>query len=261
MVLTLFQNFIGPKNLDGQNSDLIEMSDLSRVNWTRVTREIPRPGNSSRHPESESESFNSVPCSSGPPSSWGPWDGRLGSGGQRLNLGRLYGDGRHSPVRKTSSEERSTFKEYQSREQHHGKYQSMESPSGEFPPSQAALTQVERQFLQTLTKVQSTMEKNEFRLAEQDRRDVIKSEWQEVALVVDRVLLLVFVVSTLSITMAILLHAPHSREFLLGPLDGGGIENKTTAAVSHEENSSAGAVVDVGVIGNGLSEKRTESKL
>ena len=74
----------------------------------------------------------------------------------------------------------------------------------------------ERQFLRTLNKVHQTIEKNEFRLAEQDRKDSIKRDWQQVALVVDRVLLFIFMVTTLSITAAMLLHAPHARDFLFG---------------------------------------------
>lgn len=76
---------------------------------------------------------------------------------------------------------------------------------------------VEQYFIRTLEKVYSTIEKNKQRLAEQDRREAIKRDWQQVALVVDRLLLVVFMVATLSITSAILLHAPHSREFLFGP--------------------------------------------
>lgn len=74
----------------------------------------------------------------------------------------------------------------------------------------------ERCFLRMLDRVHRTIEKSEFRLAEQERRDAIKREWQLVALVVDRVLLVVFTIATLSITAAILLHAPHSAEFIFG---------------------------------------------
>jgi len=44
----------------------------------------------------------------------------------------------------------------------------------------------ERQFLRVLNKVYQTIERNEVRLAEQDRKDAIKLEWQQVALVIDR---------------------------------------------------------------------------
>ena len=44
----------------------------------------------------------------------------------------------------------------------------------------------ERQFLRVLNKVYQTIERSEVRIAEQDRRDAIKLEWQQVALVIDR---------------------------------------------------------------------------
>lgn len=44
----------------------------------------------------------------------------------------------------------------------------------------------ERQFLRVLNKVYVHIERSEARLAEQDRKDVIKLEWQQVALVIDR---------------------------------------------------------------------------
>ena len=175
---------------------MFEMTERNLENGgTRGLREPPfrsrRPSHHST--ESVSTTFTTVPpCSSGPPASpcgslWGATRGRRAPGGQASTGGQRGGGLGDSP-----------------------------------PPTGASLTHVERQFLQTLTKVQQTMEKNEFRLAEQDRRDVIKSEWQQVALVVDRVLLLAFMVTTLSITMAILLHAPHSKEFILGLASGAG---------------------------------------
>ena len=49
-----------------------------------------------------------------------------------------------------------------------------------------AIDNFERQFLRVLNKVYQTIERNDARLAEQDRRDAIKLEWQQVALVIDR---------------------------------------------------------------------------
>lgn len=49
-----------------------------------------------------------------------------------------------------------------------------------------AIDNFERQFLRVLNKVYHTIERNDVRLAEQDRRDAIKLEWQQVALVIDR---------------------------------------------------------------------------
>lgn len=44
----------------------------------------------------------------------------------------------------------------------------------------------ERQFLRVLNKVYQHIERSEARLADQDRKDVIKLEWQQVALIIDR---------------------------------------------------------------------------
>jgi len=74
----------------------------------------------------------------------------------------------------------------------------------------------EREFYETMLKVSRTIEKNEARLVELDRREFIKTEWQEVALVVDRLLLLVFIGMTVGITLSILLRAPHSLDFVFG---------------------------------------------
>jgi hypothetical protein len=50
----------------------------------------------------------------------------------------------------------------------------------------------------------STVDCFQIRLTEQDRRDAIKLEWQQVALVLDRFLLLVFVVGTTLVSFLIL---------------------------------------------------------
>jgi len=44
----------------------------------------------------------------------------------------------------------------------------------------------------------------------------VRFEWQEVALIVDRTLLLAFVLLTFSATVVILLQAPLSTQFLFG---------------------------------------------
>ncbi|XP_014786892.1 neuronal acetylcholine receptor subunit alpha-10 isoform X3 [Octopus bimaculoides] len=73
----------------------------------------------------------------------------------------------------------------------------------------------ERQFKRVLTKVYQTIERNEIRLAEQDRRDVIKLEWQQVAQIVDRLFLTIFVCVTILITCIVMFKAPHSTESLI----------------------------------------------
>ncbi|KAG7175595.1 putative nicotinic acetylcholine receptor alpha 10-like [Homarus americanus] len=51
------------------------------------------------------------------------------------------------------------------------------------PAAHPCLDTFERHFIRVLNKVYQTIEKNEIRLAEQDRRDTIKLEWQQVALI------------------------------------------------------------------------------
>ena len=91
------------------------------------------------------------------------------------------------------------------------------SASATSPPGSA--DNFERQFLRVLHKVYQTIEKNEMRLAEQDRRDHIRLEWQQIALVVDRILLLCFIALTLGVTLGILFNAPHSTSFIFGDDD------------------------------------------
>ena len=63
----------------------------------------------------------------------------------------------------------------------------------------------ERQFMRVLQKVYQTIEKNEMRLADQDRRETIRQEWQHLALILDRLLLVCFVILTASISLALIL--------------------------------------------------------
>ena len=44
----------------------------------------------------------------------------------------------------------------------------------------------ELQFIRVLNKVYTAIERNEVRLADQDRKDAIKLEWQQLALIIDR---------------------------------------------------------------------------
>ncbi|CAH1788434.1 unnamed protein product [Owenia fusiformis] len=81
------------------------------------------------------------------------------------------------------------------------------------PGSPGGKDNFERQFLRVLQKVNQTIEKNEIRLSDQDRRDAIKLEWQQLALVTDRVLLYIFVIVTLSVTMGIMFDPPNARAF------------------------------------------------
>lgn len=62
----------------------------------------------------------------------------------------------------------------------------------------------EKQFLKVLQKVYHTIERNEIRLAEQDRKETIKIEWQQLALVFDRLFLFAFIILTTVVTVCIL---------------------------------------------------------
>nr|XP_022310880.1 ligand-gated ion channel 4-like [Crassostrea virginica]XP_022310881.1 ligand-gated ion channel 4-like [Crassostrea virginica] len=62
----------------------------------------------------------------------------------------------------------------------------------------------QREFMRILHRVNKTIDKNEQRLSEQDRRDVINQEWQQLALVIDRLLLVLFVVVVICSTLSLL---------------------------------------------------------
>ena len=52
--------------------------------------------------------------------------------------------------------------------------------------SNMAIDNFERQFLRVLNKVYTAIERNEIRLSDHDRKDAIKLEWQQLALIIDR---------------------------------------------------------------------------
>uniref|UniRef100_A0A158PHK9 Neur_chan_memb domain-containing protein n=1 Tax=Angiostrongylus costaricensis TaxID=334426 RepID=A0A158PHK9_ANGCS len=59
-----------------------------------------------------------------------------------------------------------------------------------------SLDSFESEFLRIIDLVHATIERNEMRVAEHDRRDATQLEWQQVAMVLDRFLLIVFVCGT-----------------------------------------------------------------
>ncbi|XP_021921237.1 neuronal acetylcholine receptor subunit alpha-10-like isoform X1 [Zootermopsis nevadensis] len=67
----------------------------------------------------------------------------------------------------------------------------------------------EAQFLRVLNKVNHTIERNELRVTEQEHRDVTEREWKQVALVCDRFLLWVFLLTTAVTTTVILCGSPY----------------------------------------------------
>ena len=60
------------------------------------------------------------------------------------------------------------------------------------------------------------MRSNDARAAERDRQTSVRAEWQLVATVVDRILLVLFVATTVGVTMVVLFSAPHAFDFMLG---------------------------------------------
>ena len=67
-----------------------------------------------------------------------------------------------------------------------------------------------------MTDVQGALDRHGRRLMRRDYLDAVRFEWQEVALIVDRTLLLAFVLVTFGATAIILLQAPLSTQFLYG---------------------------------------------
>lgn len=67
--------------------------------------------------------------------------------------------------------------------------------------------------MRVLKKVYQTIERNEIRLQEQDRKDILKQEWQQLALVIDRLLLLVFILVTITVTLVVLIPQDYESEY------------------------------------------------
>ena len=68
---------------------------------------------------------------------------------------------------------------------------------------------LEPRFLRVLQKVSSTIDKNEVRCLESDSREQHELEWKQVAIVIDRLLLLVFFLAITISSLVILTSSPH----------------------------------------------------
>jgi hypothetical protein len=79
-------------------------------------------------------------------------------------------------------------------------------------PNSETVSSLEINFSKVLNKVCNTIDTSESRQREQDARDFVRHEWQQLALVVDRLLLTVFVLVTLIMTCAIMIQGPLSQE-------------------------------------------------
>ncbi|CAL8102703.1 unnamed protein product [Orchesella dallaii] len=71
----------------------------------------------------------------------------------------------------------------------------------------------QRRLLYLLYRINETLEKNENRMDDQERKDLLKLEWQQAALVIDRLLLWIFVIATIGATFGILYMSPHTKLF------------------------------------------------
>ena len=67
----------------------------------------------------------------------------------------------------------------------------------------------DQRLCQLLLRVSAAIEKNESRLEDQERREAIQLEWKQIALVCDRVLLLIFVITTTVATCVVLTSSPY----------------------------------------------------
>ncbi|KAH3755046.1 hypothetical protein DPMN_189728 [Dreissena polymorpha] len=68
----------------------------------------------------------------------------------------------------------------------------------------------EKKLVRVLRKVYQTIERNEIRISEQDRRDVIRQEWEQLALVIDRLMLIIFIGATVTVTLVVMV--PHEYD-------------------------------------------------
>ncbi|EPB69061.1 hypothetical protein ANCCEY_11848 [Ancylostoma ceylanicum] len=66
------------------------------------------------------------------------------------------------------------------------------------------LDEFEHEFLRVMDMVHAAIERNEMRTAEKDRRHAIELEWQQVAMVLDRFLLVIFLIGTAASSFIIL---------------------------------------------------------
>ena len=72
-----------------------------------------------------------------------------------------------------------------------------------------------------MSRICETLELRERRQQHEDLCNTNRVAWQQVSLVADRLLLLIFIVGTVAVTLGILLHAPLSYSFIFGdPYNG-----------------------------------------
>jgi hypothetical protein len=68
---------------------------------------------------------------------------------------------------------------------------------------------IQQNFGDIIRTIKNTIEKNEIRLREKERRDIVQNEWSDVAMILDRLLCYFFSISTLVTCALIFLNSPH----------------------------------------------------
>lgn len=66
----------------------------------------------------------------------------------------------------------------------------------------------ENQIIRILNKVHASIDRNEQRLTEQERRELMEMEWKQTSIVLDRMLLCIFFLVTIVSTTTILCRSP-----------------------------------------------------
>jgi len=125
-----------------------------------------------------------------------------------------------------------------------GGFDTRASSSSSWASASADHRETERQFYRTMVRVEKMMESNELRTGEQDHQTSIKIEWHLVSTVVDRFLLILFVATTVGVTLAVLLGSPHARDFLFGTGPNDVAATTPSASAGSSSGSGVGTTVE-----------------
>lgn len=69
----------------------------------------------------------------------------------------------------------------------------------------------ENQIIRILNKVHASIDKNDHRMTDQDRKELTELEWKQTSIVLDRVLLAIFMLITIISTTTILCRSPKDQ--------------------------------------------------
>lgn len=87
---------------------------------------------------------------------------------------------------------------------HHRRNQQLHQQQNRLSVTQRRMEKHERELRKVLKAIADSVEKNDRRLHMMERKDKLKREWQKVAIVVDRLLLIIFVLLTVGVTLGLL---------------------------------------------------------